>query len=171
MRVLGIDPGSRLTGFGVVELGGGSLRYVTSGCIKVPPGELPERLRTIYEGVSEIIQTHSPDAMAIENVFMARNAQSALVLGQARGAAICAGVSRDLPVSEYSALQIKQAVVGKGHARKEQVQHMVVALLKLPGLPQADAADALACAVCHLHTLQGARRFERGGVSLRALAR
>jgi crossover junction endodeoxyribonuclease RuvC len=171
MRVLGIDPGSRLTGFGVVELGGGSLTYVSSGCIRVPPGTLPERLRTIYDGVSEIIQTHAPDAMAIENVFMARNAQSALVLGQARGAAICAGVSRDLPVSEYSALQIKQAVVGKGHARKEQVQHMVVALLSLPGLPQADAADALACAVCHVHTLQGAQRLERGGVGVRALAR
>jgi crossover junction endodeoxyribonuclease RuvC len=164
MRVLGIDPGSRRTGFGVVELSEGRLRYVASGCVKIAAVELPLRLKTIYDGINEIIQTHQPTALAIEQVFMARNPQSALTLGQARGAAICAGVNGDLPIAEYTALQIKQAVVGRGHAGKEQVQHMVVALLGLPGMPQADAADALACAVCHVHTLQGDRRRLQGAI-------
>lgn len=161
MRVLGIDPGSRRTGFGVVVLRDGRLHYVASGCVKIPAIDLPARLKTIYDGITEIIRTHRPDAVAVEQVFMARNPQSALTLGQARGAAICAGVNGELPVAEYTALQIKQAVVGRGHAGKEQVQHMVVSLLGLRGMPQADAADALACAVCHLHTLQGGLRRAR----------
>jgi crossover junction endodeoxyribonuclease RuvC len=154
MRVLGIDPGSRITGFGVVSVHAGEAQYVASGCLRVPLGTLSERLKVIYDGVLEIIATYQPNELAIEKVFLARNADSALKLGQARGAAICAGVNQALLVTEYTALQIKQAVVGKGHARKEQVQHMVQVLLHLSGAPQADAADALACALCHAHHLQ-----------------
>ena len=165
MRILGIDPGSRITGFGVVEIGKGSVTYVASGCVRVPAGELAARLKVVYDGVSEIIATYAPTAVAVEKVFLARNADSALKLGQARGAAICAAVNRALPVSEYTALQIKQAVVGMGHARKEQVQHMIKMLLSLSGSPQADAADALACAVCHAHHAQsGALLATRGAV-------
>ncbi len=162
MRVLGIDPGSRLTGFGVVVASGTSLRYITSGCVKIPSQELPLRLKIIYDGINEIIEAERPDVIAIEKVFMARNAQSALTLGHARGAAICAGVNGRLPVAEYTALQIKQAVVGKGNAGKEQVQHMVMVLLNLSASPQVDAADALACAICHVHTVQGNRRRQQG---------
>lgn len=157
MRILGIDPGSRLTGFGVVHIHAAQLSYVASGCVRVPRGSLAERLKTVYDGVAEVIATYAPDALAIEKVFFARNADSALKLGQARGAAICAGVNATLAVAEYSALQIKQAVVGRGHAGKEQVQHMVQVLLNLSGAPQADAADALACALCHAHHLQSNR--------------
>lgn len=156
MRILGIDPGSRLTGFGVVHIHAGEVRYVASGCVRVPRGGLGERLKTVYDGIAEVIATYAPDAIAIEKVFLARNPDSALKLGQARGAAICAGVNAALSVAEYSALQIKQAVVGRGHAGKEQVQHMVQVLLNLSGAPQADAADALACALCHAHYLQSA---------------
>lgn len=155
MRILGIDPGSRLTGFGVVSLENGRPHYLTSGCVRVPSVPLPERLKVIYESVAEIIDEYRPEVLAIEKVFLARNADSALKLGQARGAAICAAVNRTMTVTEYTALQIKQAIVGVGHARKEQVQHMVQALLNLNGAPQADAADALACALCHAHTLTG----------------
>jgi len=163
MRVLGIDPGSRLTGFGLIELRAGVPAYVASGVIRVPPGELPGRLKVIYEGVAELILEYAPVAVAIERVFVARNPNSALVLGQARGAAMCACVNHDLAVSEYSALQIKQAVVGRGHAAKEQVQHMVTALLGLPAAPGADAADALACAICHAHTAGARERIAAGG--------
>lgn len=162
MRILGIDPGSRFTGFGVVELVAGRLRYVASGCIRIEGGPLPERLHTIYTGLEQLIGTHSPDTAAVEQVFMARNADSALKLGQARGAAICALVQASVPVHEYSALQIKQAVVGRGHADKAQVQHMVKVLLGLEGSPQADAADALACAICHVHTSVGHAALLRG---------
>ncbi len=161
LRVLGIDPGSRLTGFGVVELGAGAVRYVASGCVRLPPGDLAARLKLIYDGVGEVIATYRPHALAIEKVFLARNPNSALVLGHARGAAICAAVNAQLPVSEYTALQIKRAVVGKGHAHKNQVQHMVRTLLRLNGTPQADAADALACGICHLHVLQNGLRARR----------
>jgi crossover junction endodeoxyribonuclease RuvC len=158
MRILGIDPGSRLTGFGVVHiLSSGKISYVASGVVRVPAIALAERLKVIYEGVAEVIAEYRPEVMAVEKVFMARNADSALKLGQARAAAILAGANRDLPVSEYTALQIKQALVGKGHAQKEQVKHMVKALLALSGNPQADAADALACAICHAHHAQSAR--------------
>jgi crossover junction endodeoxyribonuclease RuvC len=149
--ILGIDPGLRITGFGVIEQTGGKLRYVTSGCIKSGSGDLADRLKSILDGISEIIAANRPQEVAIEKVFVNVNPQSTLLLGQARGTAICAAVIAGLPVAEYTALQVKQAVVGKGHAKKEQVQHMVRRLLALPGDPSPDAADALACAICHAH--------------------
>jgi crossover junction endodeoxyribonuclease RuvC len=127
------------------------LTYVTSGCVKSGPGDLAQRLKTILEGLNEIIAAHAPFEVAVEKVFVNVNPQSTLALGQARGAAICAAVLAGLPVAEYTALQVKQSVVGNGHAKKEQVQHMVRRLLALPGDPAADAADALACAICHAH--------------------
>jgi len=154
IRILGIDPGSRVTGFGVIDVAGNRVTYVASGCVRTVDGSLPERLKTIYEGISEVVRSYQPLEMAIENVFMQKNAASALKLGQARGAAICAVVTQAIDVHEYSPTQIKQAVVGRGHADKTQVQHMVTALLKLPETPQADAADALACALCHSNTRQ-----------------
>ncbi len=154
IRILGIDPGSRITGFGVIDVSGSRVSYVASGCVRTADGSLPERLKTIYEGIFEVVRCYQPLEMAIENVFMQKNAASALKLGQARGAAICAVVTQAIDVHEYSPTQIKQAVVGRGHADKTQVQHMVTALLKLPETPQADAADALACALCHSNTRQ-----------------
>ena len=151
MKILGLDPGLRITGYGVIEKTGTTLTYISGGCIKSPDGELPDRLKNILNSVQEVIARFSPDEVAVEKVFVNINPQSTLLLGQARGAAICAAVSRDLPVSEYTALQVKQAVVGNGHAKKEQVQEMVKRLLKLPGYPSPDAADALACAICHAH--------------------
>ena len=130
---------------------GSSLTYISSGCIKTPDGELPLRLKSILEGLNEVIAEHHPDQVAIEQVFVNINPKSTLMLGQARGAAICAAVLKDLTVAEYTALQVKQAVVGNGHAKKEQVQEMVKRLLKLDGSPSEDAADALACAICHAH--------------------
>jgi len=159
MRILGIDPGSRLSGFGVVHvLSNGKISYVASGVVRVPAVSLAERLKVIYEGMNEVIGSYRPDVVAVEKVFMARNPDSALKLGQARAAAVLAAANRLLPVSEYTALQIKQSLVGKGHAQKEQVKHMVKALLELSGNPQADAADALACAICHAHHAHTARR-------------
>ena len=155
MRILGIDPGLRVTGFGVLDKEGQQLNYVASGCIKIPEGELPERLKTILNSLREVIAQHQPDQVAVEKVFVNVNPQSTLMLGQARGAAICAAVLANLPVAEYTALQVKQAVVGNGHANKEQVQEMVKRLLKLGGTPSPDAADALACAICHAHGGQG----------------
>lgn len=153
--ILGIDPGLRITGFGIVRKVGSKLAYVTSGCIKAQETDLPGRLKTILEGLREVIQTHQPQQVAVEKVFVNVNPQSTLLLGQARGTAICAAVLEHLPVAEYTALQVKQAVVGNGHAKKEQVQEMVRRLLGLPGNPGADAADALACAICHAHGGQG----------------
>ncbi len=151
MRILGLDPGLRVTGYGVIDKVGGKLAYVTSGCIKTPTGELPDRLKNILLSVQEVIRLFTPVEVAVEKVFVNVNPQSTLLLGQARGAAICAAVSHDLPVAEYTALQVKQAVVGNGHAKKEQVQDMVKRLLNLPGTPSPDSADALACAICHAH--------------------
>jgi crossover junction endodeoxyribonuclease RuvC len=151
MRILGIDPGLRITGFGVIEQDGGKLRYVTSGCVRSGGGELAARLKVILDGLAEVIAANRPQQVAIEKVFVNVNPQSTLALGQARGSAICAAVIAGLPVAEYTALQVKKAVVGKGHAKKEQVQHMVRRLLALPGDPSPDAADALACAICHAH--------------------
>jgi len=148
---LGIDPGSRITGYGVINTVNGHNEYVASGCIRIRDGELAERLQQVYAGVTEIIERYIPQEFAIEQVFMARNADSALKLGQARGVAIVAAANQSLPVYEYSARKVKQSVVGSGAADKTQVQHMVARLLKLPGLPQADAADALAIALCHAH--------------------
>ena len=168
MLILGIDPGSRITGYGIINAVGQKNEYVASGCIRISGEELPERLQQVYAGVTEIIQHYCPQEMAIEQVFMARNADSALKLGQARGVAIVAGTNQDLPVAEYAARKVKQAVVGKGSADKSQVQHMVMSILKLPGLPQADAADALAIALCHAHTrtsliaMAGAKGSRRG---------
>ena len=167
--ILGIDPGSRITGYGVVRDTGRGCEYVASGCIRTGNGSLAERLQIVFRGVSEVIRTHGPVAMGIEQVFMARNADSALKPGQARGAAIVAAIEAGLEVSEYTATQVKQAVVGTGAADKQQVQMMVMHLLKLVQKPQIDASDALGIALCHAHHRQsliphglaGAKR--RGG--------
>lgn len=161
MFILGIDPGSRKTGFGIISSLGSRAEYVTSGVIRIPDVDLAERLRLIFDSITEIILEHCPQQMAIEQVFMAKSAASALKLGQARGAAIVAAATQDLPVSEYEARKIKQSVVGTGGADKLQVQHMVKTLLKLPGRPQEDAADALAVALCHANTQQHLLRFAR----------
>jgi len=147
----------------VIDGTGGKLRYVASGCVKSGEGDLAQRLKAILEGLNEVIAAHGPLEVAVEKVFLNVNPQSTLALGQARGTAICAAVLAGLPVAEYTALQVKQSVVGHGHARKEQVQHMVRRLLALPGEPSPDAADALACAICHAH---GARL---GSISTRSL--
>ncbi|HBI70138.1 MAG TPA: crossover junction endodeoxyribonuclease RuvC [Massilia sp.] len=153
MIILGIDPGLRTTGFGVIEKHGSKLRYIASGTIKTGlEGALPPRLKIILDGVREIVATYQPACAAIEKVFVNVNPQSTLLLGQARGAAISALVSADLDVAEYSPTQIKQAVVGTGKAAKPQVQDMVSRLLTLPGLPGSDAADALGVAICHANT-------------------
>ena len=162
MKILGIDPGLRITGYGVLEKEGATLTYISSGCIKSPDGELPDRLKNIFVSVQEIIDRFQPEQVAVEKVFVNVNPQSTLLLGQARGAAICAAVARDLTVCEYTALQVKQAVVGNGHAKKEQVQEMVKRLLKLAGYPSPDAADALACAICHAHGGELAGMSTRG---------
>jgi len=167
VRILGIDPGLRVTGFGVLDRSGQELVYVTSGCIRTPVGDLSARLKTILDGLNEVIAGSRPQQVALEKVFVNVNPQSTLLLGQARGTAICAAVMHGLPVSEYTALQVKQAVVGNGHARKEQVQDMVKRLLALAGAPNPDAADALACAICHAHGGQGLGRLATAGYRMR----
>ncbi|WP_026374487.1 crossover junction endodeoxyribonuclease RuvC [Aestuariibacter salexigens] len=157
--ILGIDPGSRFTGYGVIRQQGNQFTYLGSGCIRVTGDDLAGKLKLVFDGVNAIIDEFKPTRFAIEQVFMARNPDSALKLGQARGAAIVAATQHNLPVAEYSARQIKQSVVGKGAADKTQVQHMVTYLLKLPATPQADAADALAVALCHGHTEQSLVRM------------
>ena len=147
----------------MIEKNGTRLQYVTSGCVRSGTGDLAARLKTILDGLSEVIAAHAPGEVALEKVFVNVNPQSTLALGQARGTAICAAVLAGLPVAEYTALQVKQAVVGNGHAGKEQVQEMVRRLLKLAGAPSPDAADALACAICHAH---GAKL---GALSMRGL--
>ena len=156
IRILGIDPGSRTTGFGIIDVVGREQIYVVSGCIKtIKNDELAGRIGIIVENISEIIATYRPTVAAVERVFVNVNPASTLMLGQARGAAIAALVLHGLPVYEYTALQVKQAVVGQGKAAKEQVQHMVVQMLKLSGTPQADAADGLAIALTHALRNQG----------------
>ena len=140
-----------MTGFGVIDSSENKLVYVASGCVRSGVGDLAARLKTILEGLNEVIAAHAPLEVAVEKVFVNANPQSTLALGQARGTAICAAVIAGLPVAEYTALQVKQSVVGNGHAAKDQVSHMVRRLLALPGNPAADAADALACAICHAH--------------------
>ena len=168
LRILGIDPGLRVTGFGVIDKTGQKLAYVTSGCIRTPQaGSLPERLAVILDSLGEVIATHRPGQVALEKVFVNVNPESTLALGQARGTAICAAVSARLPVAEYTALQVKQAVVGNGLAKKEQVQEMVKRLLRLAGVPSADAADALACAICHAHGGQGLGAIATAGYRVR----
>ena len=156
VRVIGIDPGSRITGYGVIEVLPGGLAYLASGCIRTGRGPFAERLAEIYQGVDALIGEHGPETMAIEEVFLARNPDSALKLGQARGVAIAAGVAH-----EDAARKVKLGVVGTGRATKAQVQHMVRVLLNLPGEPQADAADALAIAICHVNTV-GLDRYPPG---------
>ncbi|MBB3182635.1 crossover junction endodeoxyribonuclease RuvC [Halomonas fontilapidosi] len=158
MLILGIDPGSRITGYGVLDVTALTPRYVASGCIRIQADELAQRLAQVYAGVSELIAVHAPGEFAIEQVFMSKNADSALKLGQARGTAIVCAANHGLPVSEYGPRQIKQAVAGSGSADKAQVQHMVTAILGLSAIPQADAADALAIALTHAHARLGLLR-------------
>ena len=162
MRILGIDPGLRTTGFGVVDVDGSRLSYVASGTIStvhLKTGALPSRLRVLFDGVREVVQRYQPVSASVEIVFVNVNPQSTLLLGQARGACITALVSRQLPVAEYTALQMKQAVVGYGRADKTQVQEMVRRLLALPGLPGPDAADALGLAITHAHAAKAMARL------------
>lgn len=163
--ILGIDPGLRRTGFGLIEERGARLGYVASGTIRTPDADLATRLGVICQGLAEIINQYHPFESAIEKVFVNVNPASTLLLGQARGAAIAALVTAGLRVHEYTALQLKRAVVGHGHAAKAQIAHMVQQLLALPGAPSADAADALACAICHVH---GARYTRSVGTAARA---
>lgn len=167
MIVLGIDPGSRITGYGIVEKSGNRLIHIDNGAIFTDSAaDFPGRLKKIFDGLLEIIAQYHPDQVAVENIFFATNPQSALKLGQARGAAIVAAVHAGLPVSEYSALQVKQAVVGQGRAEKEQVQKMLKALLGLPEVAQADASDALAVAICHINSF-GLKQLSGGNRSIR----
>lgn len=164
MLILGIDPGSRITGYGIIEEKAGKQSYVASGGIRIKAIYFPDRLKEIFDGVSEIVSQFAPDQMAIEQVFMHKNADSALKLGQARGAAICAVQVHDVPVFEYAARAVKQAVVGKGNADKSQVQHMVKFLLQVRGNIQVDASDALAIAMCHSHHYQTAQKLKQAGL-------
>jgi len=153
-RILGIDPGLQTTGFGVIDVDGARLAYVASGTISTAAlarGDLPGRIKVLYEGVREVVERYGPHQASLEIVFVNVNPQSTLLLGQARGAALAALVSSGLPVSEYTAVQMKKATAGHGAARKEQVQAMVSRLLSLPGLPGKDAADALGLAITHAH--------------------
>lgn len=161
MRVVGIDPGSLVTGFGVVEHGAAGMQALTWGAVRTSARQpLPARLRRIYEELSEVIQVWQPEAAVVEKVFFAENAKAALTLGQARGVALLTVANAAVPLVEYSALEIKQAVVGYGRAAKEQVQHMVRVLLNLPAAPRpADAADALAAAICYLHSHEWQRKL------------
>jgi len=153
MRILGIDPGTRITGYGIIDVEGNRLRHIDNGIVKTRSSDpLPLRLKAIYDGLTVVLKEFSPEAVAIEQVFMAKNPKAALTLGHARGTAVIASVNLDLEVHEYSALQVKSAVVGYGHAAKQQVQHMVKALLNLPEVAQEDAADALAVAICHANS-------------------
>ena len=167
IRILGIDPGSRITGFGVIDWHGREPVYVASGCIKtLPNDELAGRIGMIVRGIGDLVAEYRPNQAAVEQVFVNVNPAATLMLGQARGAAVAALVLRDLPVYEYTALQVKQAVVGRGKAAKEQVQHMVVQMLGLSGTPQADAADGLAVAITHALRSQGLAR-QLGGLSMK----
>lgn len=164
-RIIGIDPGSTVTGYAVID-GGANPRARIIDCLRLPRTDFPARLGLIFDHLSRVIRDHQPDQMAIEDVFVSRNAASALKLGQARGAAICAGASAGLSVAEYTPTQIKQAIVGRGHADKKQIQHMVAMLLSVSGQLQADAADAAAVALCHAHHAQTAQRMRIAGGAL-----
>lgn len=161
-RILGIDPGSRVTGYGILERTPSGVRYIASGCIRMQAQAMPERLKRIFNGVTEIIEIYQPDQLAIEQIFMHKNADSALKLGMARGAIMCAAMQLNLPVYEYAARQVKQAVVGKGSADKYQVQHMVKVLLGIQGDMPLDASDAMAIGLCHYHYQQTADIIKRG---------
>ena len=162
MRILGIDPGLRTTGFGILDKHGTQLTYVASGTIStmhLDTGDLPARLKVLFEGIKEIVERYKPDTASVEIVFVNVNPQSTLLLGQARGACITALVTSDLTVAEYTALQMKQAVVGYGRAEKSQIQDMVKRLLALPALPGKDAADALGLAITHAHASESFGRI------------
>lgn len=167
-RILGIDPGSRITGYGIIDSDGAKTRYIASGCIRVGNGAFPGRLNAIFSAIGELVTEFAPQDVAVEQVFMHRNADSALKLGQARAAAICGTFGGTTVLYEYAAREIKQAVVGRGGADKEQVQHMVKAILALEDVPPTDEADALAAAICHAHshrlkrTLSGGSARRRG---------
>ena len=153
--ILGIDPGSRITGYGLIKESKQKLQYIDSGCIRTSEGELSQRLLQIFNGICQLMEEYAPDEVAIEEIFMHQNPNSALKLGHARGVAMVACASHRVNVSEYSAREVKQSVAGYGAAQKNQVKHMVVALLMLNSSPQSDAADALAIAICHSHTRNG----------------
>ena len=166
MRILGIDPGLQTTGFGVVDMDGHHLSYVASGTIRTTTlalGDLPGRLKILFDGITEVAARYQPDVASVEIVFVNVNPQSTLLLGQARGAAITALVASNLPVAEYTALQMKKAIVGQGRAAKSQVQEMVRRLLQLPTLPGSDAADALGMAITHAHVGAAMARLAEGG--------
>ena len=167
-RILGIDPGLRVTGYGLIEARGNRLFYLASGCVRAGAGSLPTRLGVIARDLAHLIAQMQPTEVAVEKVFVNVNPNTTLLLGQARGAAIAAAVLAGLPVTEYTAGQVKQAVVGGGRAEKLQVQAMVMRLLALPGSPQADAADALAAAICHAHAAIGIGALSRGRYRVRA---
>jgi crossover junction endodeoxyribonuclease RuvC len=159
-RVLGIDPGFRVTGYGVLDTNGQQSRYVASGVIKtIQEDSVAGRLEIIFRGVASLVEEHGPEELAIERVFVAKNADSALKLGHARSAAICASFGHAIPVFEYAARQVKQAIVGKGGASKEQVQHMVRVLLNIDGALTMDASDALGIALCHAHSRTVAQQY------------
>lgn len=162
-RILGIDPGSRITGYGVIESDGSRSVHIASGCIRLEQTELPERLGEIYRAVSQVIADYAPTEMAVEEVFVSKNPSSALKLGHARGAAVCAGVMAGLPIAEYTPRRIKQTVVGTGAADKEQVQHMIKLILQLEGKLAADQADALAVAISHAHSSVTLLNLKAGG--------
>ena len=161
VRIIGVDPGSRFTGFGIVDASDTRLLHVASGFVRADDGDWPDRLRKIFDELGAVIDTHAPGELAIEKVFLHRNPSSALKLGQARGVAILAGALRSLPVHEYSPNEIKLAVTGKGHASKEQIQYMTKVLLSLRERPQTDQADALAAAICRAHLRTATARRER----------
>ncbi len=163
MKILGIDPGSRRTGYGIVQVRGDQAVLVAAGVVKTTDQSFPDRLGTIFSGLEAVIREHAPDEVAVETVFVSHNVNSALKLGQARGAAICAAIAAGLPVSEYAPRAIKQAMVGRGSADKNQVQHMVRVLLRVAEKLEEDAADALAVALCHQHTRQTLDRLQLAG--------
>jgi crossover junction endodeoxyribonuclease RuvC len=160
-RVLGIDPGSRVTGYGIIESDGTHSRHLGSGCIRTGAGDFPARLGAIFHGLVEVLEAWQPQEVAVEQVFVSRNAASALKLGQARGAAISAIVTRELPVFEYTPAAVKQGLVGNGRAEKQQVQHMVQVILGMQGRMALDESDALAVALCHAHSSATRRQIER----------
>ena len=163
--ILGIDPGSRTTGYGLIAIENGKQTYLDSGCVRIVKANetlpLADRLRIVFDSISNLIADYHPDEVAIEKVFLSKNADSALKLGQARGVAIVAAAVHAIDVAEYSALEVKKSVVGTGRATKEQVQHMVTAILSLSSTPQADAADALAVALCHANARNNLRLMRR----------
>jgi crossover junction endodeoxyribonuclease RuvC len=162
-RILGIDPGSRITGYGVIESDGNKSIHIASGCIRLQHAGLPERLGEIYRAISQVIADYAPTEMAVEEVFVSKNPSSALKLGHARGAAVCAGVMAGLPIAEYTPRRIKQTVVGTGAADKDQVQHMIKLILQLSGKLSADQSDALAVAISHAHSNSVLLNLKAGG--------